>query len=66
VIVIDASILAAYILKEPGWEKLEQFIVHAFSVELIIKEVANSIWKAYYRELISRGDAKKKFDALVC
>ena len=64
-IVIDASILAAYILKEPNWKKLEIFIMSSCSVELIVKEVANSIWKAFYRGLISKEDANKKFLALI-
>jgi len=60
VIVIDASILAAYILKEPKWKRLEIFIVSSCSVDLIVKEVANSIWKAFHRGLISKDNADKK------
>ena len=64
-IVIDASILAAYILKEPKWKRLEIFIVSSCSVDLIVKEVANSIWKAFHRGLISKDNADKKFLALI-
>ena len=64
-IVIDASVLAAYILKEPGWENLEDYLLLPHSVPLVIKEVANAIWKAKYRGVISSSSANKKFSALL-
>jgi len=48
VIVIDASILASFLRKEPGWEKLANYIKNVIAVDLIIKEVSNVLWKDYY------------------
>jgi predicted nucleic acid-binding protein len=48
VIVIDASILAGFLRKEPGWEKLANYIKNVIAVDLIIKEVSNVLWKDYY------------------
>ena len=64
-IVIDASVLAAYILKEPGWRNLEKYLLMAHTIDLVVKEVANSIWKAYSRGLIDEKSATKKFSALL-
>jgi len=64
VIVIDASALAKYILKEPNWLEVEEYLIEAKSVDHIIKEVTNAIWKAYVRKIISMQDAKKKLNAL--
>ncbi len=43
--VIDASILAAFILKEAGWEELAKFLVRSITPSLAIMEVANAVWK---------------------
>lgn len=43
VIVVDASALAAFLLKEPGWERLARYIEHSISVDMAAKEVANTI-----------------------
>jgi predicted nucleic acid-binding protein len=48
VIVIDASVLASFLRKEPGWEKLANYIKNVISVDLIVKEVSNVLWKDYY------------------
>jgi predicted nucleic acid-binding protein len=48
VIVIDASVLAGFLRKEPGWEKLANYIKNVISVDLIVKEVSNVLWKDYY------------------
>jgi predicted nucleic acid-binding protein len=45
VIVIDASVLASFLRKEPGWEKLVNYIKNGISVDLIVKEVNNILWK---------------------
>ncbi len=45
-IVIDASALAKYLLREEGWESIEEYLVKGvYSVDHIVKEVANAIWK---------------------
>ena len=43
--VIDASVLAAFILKEAGWEELAKFLVKSITPSLAIEEVANAVWK---------------------
>lgn len=45
-IVIDASSLAKYLLKERNWLSIEKYIEQGFySLDHILKEVANAIWK---------------------
>ena len=46
-IVIDASSLAKYIVKEEGWTEVEKYLIgeEVHSVDLIVKEVLNVIWK---------------------
>jgi predicted nucleic acid-binding protein len=55
VIVIDASALAKYILKEPGWREINKLIAEndVVSVNLVLVEVANAIWK---NTVVFRGD----------
>jgi len=46
VIVIDASSLAKYLLRERNWEIIENYLVKTvYSVNHILKEVSNAIWK---------------------
>ncbi|MEL9940353.1 MAG: type II toxin-antitoxin system VapC family toxin [Ignisphaera sp.] len=44
-IVVDASLLAAFIRKEPGWEKLVNYVRLCITIDLVLKEVLNAIWK---------------------
>ena len=45
-IVIDASALVKFILKEEGWERVYKILsTRVVSVDHIVKEVANAIWK---------------------
>ncbi len=47
-IVIDASSIARYILLEPGWEKVEEFLKNDLvSLEYTLVEVSNALWKHY-------------------
>jgi predicted nucleic acid-binding protein len=46
VIVIDTSALAKYLLREQGWLSVERYLAGGvYSVDHIVKEVANAIWK---------------------
>jgi len=47
VIVIDASSLAKYIIKEEGWTEVEKYLTseQVYTLDLAIKEVLNVIWK---------------------
>ncbi len=54
-IVIDASTLAKYLLREENWEQIEGYLIRGvYSVDHIVKEVANAIWKhVVIRKVIS-------------
>jgi len=46
VIVIDASALTKYIFKEEGWGEVRRVLEKgATSIDHVVKEVANAIWK---------------------
>ena len=64
-IVIDASILVKFILKEEGWNKIADFLkAGTISVDLVIKETVNAIWKRVMRKEISLEEAKSMFEAM--
>ncbi|HIQ12991.1 MAG TPA: PIN domain-containing protein [Thermoprotei archaeon] len=63
-IVVDASALTAFILREDGWRDIAEYLVRAVSIDHLLKEVSNAIWKAYYREYISFDDALKAYNIL--
>lgn len=45
-IVIDASSLSKYLLKEENWREVRKYLaMGVYSVDHIIKEVSNAIWK---------------------
>ena len=45
-IVIDSSILAKFVLRESGWEEVEDIMSkRLYILELAVKEVVNAIWK---------------------
>ncbi len=46
-IVIDASSLAKYVLREENWFKVEKYLYrdNILSIDLLLKEVLNAIWK---------------------
>ena len=45
-IVIDASALAKYLLREQGWRTVERYLKRGvYSVDHVVKEAANAIWK---------------------
>ncbi len=45
-IVIDASSLAKYLLREENWEAIEEYLARGVrSVDHVLKEVSNAIWK---------------------
>ena len=44
--VIDSSALAVLLLKEEGWRKVKEILREKpYTIELAVKEVANSMWK---------------------
>ncbi|WP_054857252.1 type II toxin-antitoxin system VapC family toxin [Vulcanisaeta sp. JCM 16159] len=67
-IVIDASTLAKYVLKEVGWRDISEFIrvnKPIYSVDLIIKEVANALWKYVKRQIIADYIAQELINAVI-
>ncbi len=47
-IVIDASALAKFVLREENWERVYEVLSkETISVDHVVKEVANAIWKHY-------------------
>ena len=63
--VLDASALAKFVLREEGWREVIRFLGDAGSVDHILKEVANAVWKARGRGIIGGEDALRKFEALL-
>jgi predicted nucleic acid-binding protein len=60
VIVIDASSLAKYVLKEVNWIDIEDYLVKGTcSIDHIFKEVYNSIWK---HTVIYKKFTKKEYN----
>lgn len=47
--VIDSSVLAKYLLKEQGWERVS-FILRErpYSLSLAVKETVNALWRRVY------------------
>ncbi|MCD6593738.1 type II toxin-antitoxin system VapC family toxin [Candidatus Bathyarchaeota archaeon] len=62
--VVDASVIAAVILREEGWEKLIRGLKNAITLDQAFKEVSNAIWKAFGRGYLSRDGAVKAFNLL--
>jgi predicted nucleic acid-binding protein len=56
VIVIDASAIAKYVLREENWEQVRDYLAaEPRSLDLALAEVANAIWKhqVIYRKISS-------------
>ena len=64
--VIDASALAKYVNREPGWKNVEKYLLEGcITVDLAIKEVANTIWKRYLKKELSNSDAYKLYKSFI-
>lgn len=66
-IVIDASSLTKYVLREKNWEEIKEYLLYddVVSIDLVIKEVLNAIWKHYsLLKLISLETAYAKKNIL--
>jgi len=65
VTVIDASALAKFILKEDGWREIAEYLkTGTLSVDHIVKEVANAVWKRFRQGAVSLEEAKIMLKAL--
>jgi len=68
VIVIDASSLAKYLLREPLWEKVERHMLEedVYSVDHMLKEVLNAVWKnCVLLKLFDENTALEKLEVLI-
>ena len=45
---VDASAVVAFFLREEGWENLKPYMKRGFSVDHVVKEFYNAVWKATY------------------
>lgn len=64
-IVVDASALTAFILKETGWKSLANYLKYGLSVDHAIKEVANALWRLHrVKKAIGVEDAERLFNIL--
>ena len=64
-IVIDASALAAYILREEGYPEIKEHLrFKTASLELAAKETVNAIYLAYRRGRINEEQACRALEAL--
>ena len=61
--VIDSSVIAAFILQEPGWEKLASYLV-GWTLDIAFLETMNAIVKALRRGRIDVEDAGLRIKAL--
>ncbi len=59
-IAVDASALIAFFLREEGWERLSKYLVRTISVDLVVKEFYNAVWKAVHlQKRISVDEARE-------
>ena len=64
-IVIDASALTKFVLKEEGWEEVTPYLkTGAASIDLVVKEAANAVWKNFKQGTVSIKEAKIILQAL--
>jgi len=63
VIVVDASALSKYLLKEENWFEVGEYLKKGvLSVDHIVKEVSNAIWKHYVlSKIINKNTAYELF-----
>jgi len=65
VIVVDASALAAFLLREEGWRSLAGYLVSAVAPDHVVKEVANALWKAARAGALTGQESRKAFGLLL-
>jgi len=60
VIAVDASAVIAFFLREEGWKDLARYMVRTVSVDHVVKEFYNAVWKAtYLRNRLNRRQAEE-------
>jgi predicted nucleic acid-binding protein len=60
VIVADASAVIAFFFREENWDKLKIYMKTIMSIDHVVKEFYNAIWKAVYlRRILAIEDAER-------
>ena len=64
--VIDSSALIKYIVKEPGWRRVQDFIsAGCITVDLALKELGNALWKRVMRKELDESLATKLMNTIL-
>ncbi len=62
---IDSSSIVKYFSREEGWEKIREYILDGVvSLDLLVKETGNALWKKILRNEISIETAKEILEDL--
>jgi predicted nucleic acid-binding protein len=65
-VIIDASVLSAFLLKEEGWKEIGELLVNGTcATELVITESCNSVLTALRRSRINEQEAEETIRSLV-
>jgi len=60
VIVVDATAIIAFFLREEDWLKLSEYMSTTISLDHVIKEFYNAVWKALHlRKVVSINEAMR-------
>jgi predicted nucleic acid-binding protein len=65
VIVVDASALSAFVLREEGWRNLAGYLANAVAPDHVVKEVANAVWRATRTGALTEEESRKAFSLLL-
>ncbi|MCX8205054.1 MAG: type II toxin-antitoxin system VapC family toxin [Candidatus Nezhaarchaeota archaeon] len=59
-IVVDASAVVAFFLREDEWREIAPFMVQTISIDHVVKEFYNALWRSMsQRKAISEDDARE-------
>jgi len=64
VIVVDASALSAFVLREEGWRNLAGYLANAVAPDHAVVEVANAVWRAARTSALTEEESRKAFNLL--
>ena len=57
---VDASAVIAFFFREENWDKLKIYMKNTMSIDHVVKEFYNAIWKAVYlRRVLTIEDAER-------
>jgi predicted nucleic acid-binding protein len=65
-VIIDASVLTAFLLKEEGWKDISALLMKGtYATELVITESCNSVLTALRRSRITEREAEETISTLM-